>query len=135
MQILSKVSPRYNLFTFQIIFLWENMRIAFIEANISFIIGLVLRVSGDIQGSFNLLKKCHVMNETNVELLKQLARTLHLLGKHKACLDVVSEAVKFSPEDWEIHYTKGIAYLNLNDFDSAIESFKLANLNNKHEST
>ena len=57
-------------------------------------------MNGNISQSFDLLKKCHNMNELNIEFLKQICRTLFLMGKHKASIEVANEAAKFSPDDW-----------------------------------
>lgn len=35
----------------------------------------------------------------------------------------------------EIHHTKGLCYVSLKDYNSAIESFQTANSINKHETT
>jgi Bardet-Biedl syndrome 4 protein len=57
-------------------------------------------MTGDIQDSFELLKKCHVHNDMNIEFLKQLSRTLYLLGKPKSAVEVANEAMKFDNNDW-----------------------------------
>jgi hypothetical protein len=57
-------------------------------------------MTGEIQESFELLKKCHVHNDMNIEFLKQLSRTLFLLGKPKSSIEVANEALKFDNTDW-----------------------------------
>lgn len=49
-------------------------------------------MTGSIQESFDLLKKCHLHNESNLEYLKQLSRTLYLMGKPKSSIEVANEA-------------------------------------------
>ena len=37
---------------------------------------LILRMQGKIQESLDLLKKCHILDVQNVEILKQISKTL-----------------------------------------------------------
>ena len=37
---------------------------------------LILRMQGKIQESLDLLKKCHILDVSNVEILKQISKTL-----------------------------------------------------------
>ncbi len=39
-------------------------------------------------------------NDLNIEFLKQLSRTLYLLGKPKSAIEVANEAQNFDPSDW-----------------------------------
>lgn len=41
-----------------------------------------------------------VLNPHNVANLKQVGRSLYLLGKHKAAIDIYEEAKSYSEEDW-----------------------------------
>jgi Flp pilus assembly protein TadD len=41
-------------------------------------------------------------NDLNIEFLKQLSRTLFLLGKGKSAIEVANEAQHFDPSDWVI---------------------------------
>lgn len=41
-----------------------------------------------------------MLNPHNVENLKQVGRSLYLLGKHKAAIDIYEEAKSYSEEDW-----------------------------------
>lgn len=40
------------------------------------------------------------MNEQNPEILKQISRTLSVMGRHKAALEAIEEAQKVSKNDW-----------------------------------
>jgi Bardet-Biedl syndrome 4 protein len=68
-------------------------------------IGMISRISGDVHESFELLKKCHIHNDLNLEFLRQLSRTLYLLGKPKSAIEVASEAMKFDAYDWVYKYS------------------------------
>lgn len=107
-------------------------------------------MNGNISESFDLLKKCHIINEQNEEYLKQISRALYLMGKPKSSLEVANEALKTHPYDWvyfyilfvffekfkkEVHHTKGLCYVALKDYNAAIESFLAANSVTKHEAT
>lgn len=61
-------------------------------------------MNGNISESFDLLKKCHIINEQNEEYLKQISRALYLMGKPKSSLEVANEALKTHPYDWVYFY-------------------------------
>lgn len=54
---------------------------------------LILRVKGDIHESLELFKKCHLLNPSNSDYLKQFGRSLYLLGRHKAAVEVLDECL------------------------------------------
>ena len=35
------------------------------------------------------------------------------MGKHKASIEVANEALVINPNDWELYFTQGQAYLNM----------------------
>ena len=51
-----------------------------------------------------------MLNPTNAEYLKQFARSLYLLGRHKNAIDLFVDCEELSPNDWEIHYNKGLCH-------------------------
>lgn len=59
-----------------------------------------MRQEGRIQESLELFQSCAVLNPTNILNLKQVARSLFLLGRYKAAIDVYTEATKNVPADW-----------------------------------
>eukprot|EP01047_Picozoa_sp_COSAG01_P038510 COSAG01_NODE_3129_length_6538_cov_5.398354_2_plen_357_part_00 len=69
--------------------------------------------------------------------LKQVGRSLYLLGKHKAAIEVFSEAKKLpaATDDWEIWHNEGLCYVYLKAYDQAIESFQNANSVQRHDTT
>jgi Bardet-Biedl syndrome 4 protein len=54
---------------------------------------LILRVKGSIHESLELFKKCHLLNPTYTDYLKQFGRSLYLLGRHKAAVEVFDECL------------------------------------------
>lgn len=64
-----------------------------------------------------------------------MGRSLYLLGKHKAALEVFSEAERLSSEDREVWHNKGMCYLYLKQYNKSIECFETANSIQRHEST
>ena len=94
---------------------------------------LVLRIKGNIHESLELFKKCHLLNPSNVDYLKQFGRSLYLLGRHKAAVEVFDECLNMDKTDWEIYYYKGLSYKFLRIYDEAIASFKHANSLHKHD--
>ena len=60
---------------------------------------LILRIKGNIHESLELFKKCHLLNPTNIDYLKQFGRSLYLLGRHKAAIEVF----EITPPTIEIH--------------------------------
>lgn len=59
----------------------------------NFLKALILRIKGNIHESLELFKKCHLLNPSNIEYLKQFGRSLYLLGRHKAAIEVFDEVI------------------------------------------
>ncbi|KAG2433899.1 hypothetical protein HXX76_008252 [Chlamydomonas incerta] len=100
-----------------------------------YIKALIMRHRGKIQESLGLFQQATAINPHNVANLKQVGRSLYLLGKHKAAVDVYEEAQKFGAPDWEIMHNKGLCYMYLKQYDRAIESFRVAIDIQPHDST
>jgi Bardet-Biedl syndrome 4 protein len=47
----------------------------------------------------------------------QVGRSLVLLGKHKAAIEMYEEAQKMTAPDWEIMHNKGLCLVHLKRFD------------------
>ncbi|XP_077993436.1 BBSome complex member BBS4-like [Glandiceps talaboti] len=95
--------------------------------------GLIFRLEGRIQESLELFQSCSLLNPQSTDNLKQVARSLFLLGRHKAAIDVYNEAAKLSHRDWEINHNMGICYMYIKDFDKAKECLKHAIQCNRHD--
>ena len=96
---------------------------------------MILRIRGKIHESLEMFKKCHLLDPANIDYLKQFGRSLYLLGRHKAAIDVYDECLKIRENDWEIYFYKGLSYKYLRIYDEAIENFKKANEKQKHDCT
>ena len=96
---------------------------------------MILRQQGRIEESLTTFQAALCLNPVNVNNLKQVGRSLYLLGKHKTALDVFDEAEQLNSEDREIWHNKGMCYLYLKQYDKSIESFETANSIQRHENT
>ncbi|KAL2094042.1 hypothetical protein ACEWY4_011354 [Coilia grayii] len=97
--------------------------------------GLILRLEGKIQESLELFQSCAILNPTSSDNLKQVARSLFLLGKHKAAIEVYNEAVRLNQKDWEINHNLGVCYMYTKDFRNAEEQLNKALILSKHDLT
>ena len=88
---------------------------------------LILRIKGNIHDSLELFKKCHLLNPTNIDYLKQFGRSLYLLGRHKAAIEVFEECLGIDEREWEVWMYKGLSYKYLRVYDQAIKCFQKAN--------
>ena len=77
-----------------------------------YIKAMIKRQQGQIQESLQLFQAATCLNPTNIANLKQVARSLYLLGKHKAAIEVYEEAEKTvdtgAKKDWEDQHNKGL---------------------------
>mmetsp|Transcript_9255 Transcript_9255/g.22734 ORF Transcript_9255/g.22734 Transcript_9255/m.22734 type:complete len:420 (-) Transcript_9255:1048-2307(-) len=96
---------------------------------------LIYRQEGKIQESLAFFQAVTCLNPHNVLNLKQVGRSLYLLGNHKAAIDVYDEALILSPDDWEIFHNKGLCYMYLRQYDEAVDSFEKANDVQRHDVT
>ena len=64
---------------------------------------MILRMEGKIVESLELLKRCHILDERNIEILKQISKTLYLLGKLRPSLEITEEALKQNQHDWVLN--------------------------------
>ncbi|CAG5120731.1 unnamed protein product [Candidula unifasciata] len=95
--------------------------------------GLIMRLEGRIQESLDLFQTCALLNPQNPENLKQVARSLFLLARHKAAIDVYYQAAQICENDWEIHHNLGVCYMYLRDFNKAKDCLKQALSLGRHE--
>ncbi|XP_072484523.1 BBSome complex member BBS4 isoform X2 [Notamacropus eugenii] len=96
---------------------------------------LIYRLEGNIQESLELFQSCAVLNPQNADNLKQVARSLFLLGKHKAAIEVYNEAAKLNQKDWEICHNLGVCYMYLKHFNKAKDHLHSALQLNRHDLT
>lgn len=55
----------------------------------TFFLALIKRQRGEIGESLSLFQAASVLNPGNIHSLKQIARSLYLLGKHKEALGIL----------------------------------------------
>jgi len=96
---------------------------------------LILRQRGRIEESLTAFQAALCLNPMNVNNLKQVGRSLYLLGKHKMALEVFEEAEQLVQEDRDIYHNKGMCYLYLKQYEKSLECFELANSIQRHEYT
>ncbi|KAM9124699.1 BBSome complex member BBS4 isoform 2-T3 [Pangshura tecta] len=96
---------------------------------------LILRLEGKIQESLGLFQTCSILNPQSADNLKQVARSLFLLGKHKAAIEVYNEAAKLNQKDWEICHNLGVCYMYLKHFNKAKDQLNNALQLNRHDLT
>lgn len=94
---------------------------------------LILREEGNIQQSLDVFQQCVQIDQSNANNLKQVARSLFLLGRHKAALQVYKEASKISIDDWEIYHNQGICLMYLRNYQKARELLRLALNTSRHD--
>lgn len=100
-----------------------------------FSVALILRHKGRIEESLTTFQAALCLNPANVNNLKQVGRSLYLLGKHKMALEVFDEAEQLSTEDREIWHNKGMCFLYLKQYEKSLECFEAANSIQRHETT
>ncbi|XP_066943258.1 Bardet-Biedl syndrome 4 protein-like isoform X4 [Macrobrachium rosenbergii] len=102
----------------------------------NYVQGLILRQEGKIQESFELFQLCNILNPSSIENIKQMARALFLLGRHKLAVEAYIQAEnKCDKADWEIHHNLGVCYMHLKEYDNAREQLIFALEQNKHHQT
>ncbi|XP_046662112.1 Bardet-Biedl syndrome 4 protein homolog isoform X2 [Homalodisca vitripennis] len=88
----------------------------------NYVLGLILRHEGKIQESMEYFKKCHSLNPRNIENIKQVARSLFLLGRHELAIEAYLEAEKTAESpDWNIYHNLGECYVRVEQYAKARE--------------
>ncbi|XP_015282921.1 PREDICTED: Bardet-Biedl syndrome 4 protein-like, partial [Gekko japonicus] len=96
---------------------------------------LIFRLEGKIQESLELFQTCAILSPQSADNLKQVARTLFLLGKHKAAIELYTDAARLNKKDWEIFHNLGICYMYLKHFNKAKDQLNTALELNRHDLT
>lgn len=96
---------------------------------------LILRQEGQIQESLDLFQRTVQINPQSADNLKQVARSLFLLARHKAALEVYNEAAKLSTKDWEIYHNQGVCYVYMKDFEKAKDCLQHALQYHRHDAS
>jgi len=83
-----------------------------------YIQALVHRQEGRIVEALDIFQKCVVENPTIVNI-KQVAKSLALLGRYRVAIDAYKEALTRTTNDWEVLHNLGLCYMELREFDEA----------------
>uniref|UniRef100_A0A7S1QZ06 Bardet-Biedl syndrome 4 protein homolog n=1 Tax=Neobodo designis TaxID=312471 RepID=A0A7S1QZ06_NEODS len=97
--------------------------------------GLITRIQGNLEQSLQCFQACTMLSPLSVANLKQVGRTLYLLGRHKNALEIYEDAKQYAEEDWELSHNAGQCHMYLKNFDQAEECFMRANVIQRHDST
>ncbi|XP_044306471.1 Bardet-Biedl syndrome 4 protein isoform X2 [Varanus komodoensis] len=96
---------------------------------------LIDRLEGRIHESLELFQTCAILKPRNADNLKQVARSLFLLGKHKAAIEVYNDAAQHNQKDWEICHNLGACYMQLKYFNKAKDQLNNALQLSRHDLT
>jgi len=96
---------------------------------------LIRRQEGQVQESLQLFQAATCINPRNVHALKQVGRSLYLLGRHSAAIEVYDECQKLSPDDWETWHNKGLCHMHLRHYETCVDCFTKANAIQRHDVT
>ncbi|XP_071869305.1 Bardet-Biedl syndrome 4 isoform X2 [Bombus fervidus] len=87
--------------------------------------GLILRREGKIQDSLSCFQAAYNVNSTNVNNVKQIAKSFLIMGSHKRAVDAYLEAEKIlNIPDWEIYFSLGECYTKMNQLYEAKKHLK-----------
>jgi Bardet-Biedl syndrome 4 protein len=100
-----------------------------------YIKGLIMREQGRIEESLTIFQAALCLNPTNINNLKQVGKSLYLLGKHREAMDVLEEAQNIDTEDRMVWHSKGMCHKFIQEFEEALECFETANTIQKHDAT
>ncbi|KAL0108838.1 hypothetical protein PUN28_014154 [Cardiocondyla obscurior] len=96
--------------------------------------GLILRKEGKIQDSLDCFQTAYNVNSTNVDNIKQIAKSLLIMGSHRRAIDAYMEAEKISfLPDWEIYHGLGESHVKLNQLQEGKKYLKRATEITKNE--
>jgi Bardet-Biedl syndrome 4 protein len=96
---------------------------------------LIKRYRGELHESLALFQRVAMLHPQSPQNLKQVGRSLYLVGRHKTAADIYEEAKKVAPSDWECYYGAGLCHAFAKDADRAVQNLTKANSIQRHECT
>jgi Bardet-Biedl syndrome 4 protein len=84
----------------------------------NYVHALVHRQEGRIVEALELFQTCVVENPSLINI-KQVAKSLALLGRYRVAIDAYKEALTRTSDDWEIFHNLGLCYMQLREFSEA----------------
>ena len=97
--------------------------------------GLISRLNGNISESLELFQASTALNPHNLSNLKQVARSLYLLGRYQSAIAIYDKSLQIENDDWEIWHNRGLCSQYLKNYQQAIECYLNANSIQTHDST
>jgi Bardet-Biedl syndrome 4 protein len=88
----------------------------------SYVQALVYRQEGRINEALEYFQNCVLENPSLINI-KQVAKSLALLGRYRLAIDAYKDALTRTTNDWEILHNLGLCYLNLNELAEAKKYF------------
>ncbi|CAF4740542.1 unnamed protein product, partial [Rotaria socialis] len=84
----------------------------------TYVQALVHRQEGRIVEALDLFQTCVLENPSLINI-KQVAKSLALLGRYRVAIDAYKEALTRTSTDWEIFHNLGLCYMQLREFTEA----------------
>lgn len=94
---------------------------------------LICRSRGDINQSLELFQKAMYLNPRNHLNAKQVARSLVLMSRHVAAIDVYDQIVAGGSTDWHVLHNRSICLAHVGRIDDAKDSLRQALALHKHD--
>ena len=92
------------------------------SAYMTYVQALVYRQEGRINEALDYFQKCVIENPSLINI-KQVGKSLALLGRYRLAIEAYKEALKHTTNDWEIVHNLGLCYLHLNELKEAKQYF------------
>ncbi|KAF8067394.1 BBS4 [Scenedesmus sp. PABB004] len=89
---------------------------------------LIARQRGRISESLRLFQQAAALNPSSVANLKQVGRSLFLLGKHRGAAEVYDEALRLDGRDWELWLSRGQCAAAAEDWDRRARALRWVRL-------
>lgn len=80
------------------------------------------RQEGRINEALDGFQRC-VVDEPSLLHIKQVGKSLALLGRHRMAIEAYQEALGRTTNDWEVFHNLGLCYFHLNDLNEAKKYF------------
>ena len=88
----------------------------------TYIQALVHRQEGRLTEAMENFQNC-CRDDPTVSNVKQMAKSLTLLGRYRLAIETYKEALVHTSNDWEILHNLGLCYMNLNEVNEAKKYF------------
>ncbi|KAI8618437.1 hypothetical protein BC830DRAFT_1108994 [Chytriomyces sp. MP71] len=85
--------------------------------------GMLKRRCGKISQSIEIFNDLLTRDPSNVEMMKQLARSTSLMGQHSEAIKIYNMALNYANSDWDLHFRKGLCFKALEQYSQAEAAF------------